>query len=160
MAYARTKKQTDGAKADAYAALTAAMAAGSIGNLYIFHGEERYLLDRGLAMLRKHLCPDGLGGFNYKRFEGKTLTVEELKDAVDALPVFAERTLIEVHDFDIFDPEHEQNVLRVLSDPDLNPAACVVFVYTTMVFDPTGRKKKSDAATDGGAEDETAPDAA
>jgi DNA polymerase-3 subunit delta len=99
------------------------------------------------------LCPDGLGGFNYKRFEGRALTVEELKDAVDTLPVFAERTLVEVHDFDIFDAEHMQDVLKLLSDPELNPAVCVVFVYTTLVFDPSGRKKKPDAVGDDDGDD-------
>jgi DNA polymerase III delta subunit len=150
MAYAKSKKQTGEPKVDAYAVLSAAVAAGKVGNVYVLHGEERYLLDRALAMLRRHLCPDGLGGFNYKRFDGKTLTVEELSDAVNALPVFAERTLVEVHDFDIFHPEHMQDTLKLLSDPELNPAVCVVFVYTTLAFDPTGRKKKPDADGDGG----------
>ena len=74
----------------------------SFGNLYIFHGEERYLLERSLEAVRKQLCPGGTDGFNYRRYEGGALSIAELDDAVNTLPVFAERTLVEIYDYEIF----------------------------------------------------------
>ena len=144
---------------DDYKIIDAAIKAGQVGSFYIFHGEEHYLRDRYLQSLRKHLCPDGLGGFNYKRFEGKDITPDSLEDAVDTLPVFAERTLIEIHDFELFpkrkqDGEEQQEekkpkrkesksgpppLLRMLSAlPDY---VCLLFVYDTLTYKPDSRVK-------------------
>jgi len=89
--------------------------------------------------MRSLLCPDGLDSFNYKRFEGKTLQVEEIEDAVSTYPAFADRTLIEIHDFDIFKNDARAHLCNILSDlPDF---ACVVFVYGTVEYKPDGRQK-------------------
>ena len=124
-----------------YNALSASIASGQIDRLYIFHGEERYLLEHSLAEIRHVLCPDGLNGFNYRRFE--TITPDELEDAIDTLPVFAERTLIEVHDFDIFKGDDKERLAGIFSDlPDY---VCVVFVYDTVAYKPDGRQKSTAA---------------
>jgi len=127
--------------ADGYTSLAKAIASGQIDSFYIFHGDERYLLERGLAELRRALCPDGLDGFNYKRFEA--LTPTELEDAINTLPAFAERTLIEVHDFNIFKHEQKERLADIFSDlPDY---VCVVFVYSTVEYKPDGRQKLNTA---------------
>lgn len=124
---------------DGYTLLTESLKAGKIKTFYIFHGDERYLLERGIGSLRERLCPDGLNGFNYRRYEGKSLSVDELEDAIDTLPVFAERTLIEVYDFDIFKHEQKQILANVLGNlPDY---VCIVFVYDVIVFKPDNRIK-------------------
>jgi len=108
-------------------------------NFYIFHGEERYLLERSLSNLRALLCPDGLDGFNYKRFEGNALSVDEFADAVNTLPAFADRTLIEIHDFDIFKNDAKPRLNEIFSDlPDY---VCIVFVYNAIEYKPDGRLK-------------------
>ena len=112
---------------------------GQIGRLYIYHGDEWYLLELCLKDIRAALCPNGLTGFNYKRFEGKSLSVDDIEDAVDTLPVFADRTLIEIHDFDIFKSDSMPHLCDILSDlPDY---VCVVFVYNTIEYKPDGRLK-------------------
>ncbi|MBR5381334.1 MAG: hypothetical protein IK136_01800 [Oscillospiraceae bacterium] len=85
---------------DGYRAFRRALAEDKIENAYVFYGEERYLLDHSLSELRKKLVTEGLEEFNHRRFEGRGLTISELSEAVDALPVFAERTLVEVRDFE------------------------------------------------------------
>jgi len=126
-------------KTDGFKRFNDSLAAGNTGTLYIFHGEERYLLERSLAALRKKLCPDGLEGFNYKRYEGKGLAVDELGEAIDALPVFAERTLIEIHDFDIFKNDQKQKLAEMFSD--LPEYVCVVFIFDIIAYKPDGRVK-------------------
>ena len=154
------KKKAD----DSYNSFSASVKAGQFGNLYIFHGEERYLLEFSLSELRKRLCPDGLNGFNYKRFDSKDIRIDDLDDAINTLPVFAERTLIEVHDFDIFkgkkkssaeseaaettvsakseksdDIKEKQRLAKIFSDlPDY---VCLVFIYSAIPYNPDGRQK-------------------
>ncbi|MCL2409232.1 MAG: DNA polymerase III subunit delta [Oscillospiraceae bacterium] len=127
---------------DGYAELTAAITAGEIGSLYIFHGEERYLLERGLENLRQSLCPDGLDSFNYKRYDGAILP-DDLDHAIDTLPAFADRTLIEIHDYDIFKNEKRERLLEIFSQ--LPEYVCVVFVYNTVPYKPDGRQKINSA---------------
>jgi len=131
-----TKNRADNAS---YNAFTKALSAGKIGSFYIFHGQERYLLEGCLKRLRAMLCPDGLDSFNYKRFDGKTLSPEELEDAIDTLPAFADRTLIEIHDHDIFKSAHKERLCEIFSDlPDY---VCILFLYSTIAYKPDGRKK-------------------
>jgi DNA polymerase-3 subunit delta len=97
------------------------------------------LLERSLASLRAKLCPDGLNGFNYRRFEGKGLPIDELEDAINTLPAFADRTLVEIHDFDIFKSDAKMRLCGIFSDlPDY---ACIVFIYSTIEYKPDGRQK-------------------
>jgi len=128
------KSSTDG-----YKRFTDALKTGDVGCFYIFHGEERYLLERHLSQLRKLLCPDGLSGFNYKRFEGKNLTAQELDEAIDTLPSFAQRTLIEIHDYDLFSNDDKPNLLRILSE--LPEYVCVLFIFDIVAFKPDRRVK-------------------
>ena len=85
------------------------------------------------------LCPEGLDGFNYKRYDGKGLSVDEFEDAVDTFPVFAERTLIEIHDFDIFKSDAKPRLNDIFSD--LPDHVCVLFIYSTLEYKPDGRQK-------------------
>ena len=126
-------------KADGYKLLSDAIKSGQVGRLYILHGEERYLLERGLVELRKRFATGGFDEFNYKRFEGRGFTTDALGDAVDTLPVFAERTLVEVHDYNIFKNESKEKLRDIVSDlPDY---VCVVFVFDTVAYKPDGRVK-------------------
>lgn len=107
--------------------------------MYIYHGEERYLLERSLSGLRAQLCPGGPDGFNYKRFDGKGLSIDELEDAVNTYPAFAERSFIEIHDFDIFKNDQKQHLCDIFADlPDY---ICIVFIYSIIEYKPDGRQK-------------------
>ena len=133
------QKKSGGTGGDAYKTLADSIKAGQIGCFYILYGDERYLLERSLGELRRRLCPDGLDGFNYKRFEGKDITAAALNDAVSTLPAFAERTMVELRDFDIFNNSEKAKFAELFSD--LPEYVCVACVYDTVEFKPDGRLK-------------------
>jgi DNA polymerase-3 subunit delta len=120
--------------------LKSAVGTGQLGKLYIFHGEERYLLEYYLTQIRKKLVGDDYYDFNYKKFEG-AVNVDELAAACDTLPAFTERTLIEVCDFDLFkaSDDTKQKLTALLSDlPDY---VCLIFVFDVIEYNPDGRQK-------------------
>ena len=124
-----------------YLALKKAISDKRLRKLYLFHGDERYLLEYYLGQIRKNLLAGGLEEFNYKRFDGRSLSLSLLAEAIDSLPVFAEQTLIEVHDFDVFKSSDETKsaLLELLSDiPDY---ACVIFIYDTVALEGDFRLK-------------------
>ena len=77
--------------------LKAAIKSGNIPWLALA-GEEEYLKRYYLREIRKTLVPDeSLAPFNHLRFEGETLDLAKLEEAVKAPPVFADYKLIEWH---------------------------------------------------------------
>lgn len=121
---------------DAYNKLRADLKNGTLAPLYAFCGEERYLLEFMLGKLRATVAK-GTEEFNYKRLDGKTLTVQELQEAVDAMPVFSDRVFVEVQDYDMsrLGESEREELIRILSD---------IPEYTTVVFVFPGGEMKLD----------------
>lgn len=115
---------------------------GSPAGVYIFCGEEAYLRDHYLQQLRKKIATGPAEAFNYHRFDGRSLSMDALTGALEALPMMAERTLTVVDDYDLFKaPEAERSRL-IASLSDLPDSTTVVFVYDTLEYKPDGRLKK------------------
>lgn len=119
---------------------------GGIGKCYLFYGEEDYLRSAYLERLRKKLLSGPASDFNYHRFNSETLDWNAVADAVEAMPMMSERTLVELDDIDLFrEPEAgREKLVSVLEDlPDY---CCLVFVYDTVPYAPDKRLKKLYAA--------------
>ena len=108
---------------------------------YLLYGKERYLLDHYSRELRKAVLGAEDDAFNLRRLDGKSLELSELEDAVDAYPSFAERTLVEVADYDLF-AASESDVQRLSALwKDLPEWCCLVFLYDAIEYKPDRRKK-------------------
>lgn len=122
--------------------LKAAIRSGTPENLYIFHGEETFLLQHYLEQLRKLLLDELTESFNYHRLNSETFDLQSFADAVENLPMMAEHTMVQVDDIDLFKlPEDIRNKIgQILSDI---PEYCtVVFTFVTVPWRPDKRLKK------------------
>ena len=135
---------------DALQQLKAAIKAGAPANLYFFHGEEMFLLNHYLQQLKKCVVEELTESFNFHSFTAENFDLRAFADAVENLPMMAQRTMVHVDDVDIFKlPEDGRDKMtQVLSDI---PEYCtVVFTYETVIFKPDKRYKKLwDAVNDG-----------
>ena len=122
----------------AYQKLKKDIAAGDVGTLYIFHGEETYLRDYYLGQLRQKLLPAGMEAFNYHTLPGREFDLKRLEQLIDCLPMMGQRTLIVVSDYDLFKGDRE-GLARVLSD--LPEYVCLVFVYDLIEYKADARTK-------------------
>ena len=123
-----------------------------LGRLYIFHGEETFLLSHYLGQVRKQLLDPLTESFNYHRFNNETFDMRSFIDAVENFPMMAEATLIQVDDIDLFKLQEADRtkMAEVLSDiPDW---CTVVFTYETVGWKPDKRLKKLWEAIDSNAE--------
>ena len=128
--------------------LRAALKSGEVANIYIFHGEESYLRQYYLDLLQKVLVPVGFEEFNFHRLSGKGLTIQELAEAVEAMPMMAEHTMITVTDLDLFklDERSREQLIDLLKDfPDY---CTLVFIYDLIPYKRDGKMKKLTAALD------------
>ena len=137
-----TKRNDKSAAQAVYRKFKKDLSQGTIGSLYIFHGEEAYLRDYYLDQMKAKLIPGGMESFNYHLLPGKGLTAQRLGETVDALPMMSPRTLIVVNDYDLFKaPEGERTAMtKILSD--LPEYCCLVFVYDTVPYKSDARMRK------------------
>ena len=121
--------------------LKKAVKEGAPKRLYLFYGEEAFLRDDCLSLLKKAILPAGLEDFNLHTAQGKDCSVDWIEQAVDCLPMMSERTLVTVTDFDLFalGDEAKARLIEVLSNlPDY---CCLVFVYDLLAYKPPAKDK-------------------
>ena len=122
--------------------LKADLKAKNPGRLYIFHGEETFLLHHYLEQLRKQLTDELTESFNAHKLNNESFTVDAFADAVENLPMMAEHTFVWVDEVDIFkvDESQRNRIAEIISDI---PEYCtVVFTYETVAWKPDKRLKK------------------
>ena len=131
-----------------YEILRADLKSGTLKNIYIFYGEETYLCRTMLQRVRQTLLPAGFEEFNHHRLNGKGLTMQDLADTVEAMPMMAQSTLVEVTDLDLFklDETSRSQFIDLCSDfPDY---CTLIFIYDTIEYKRDGKMKKLCAALD------------
>ena len=119
---------------EALQSLKSALREGKPQRLYIFHGEETFLLQHYLAQLKSKILDELTESFNFHSLTQENFDIQAFADAVENLPMMAERTLVHVDEVDLFKlSDAERNrAAEILSDiPDY---CTVVFTYITVTY--------------------------
>ena len=114
----------------------------SYRRLYIFHGEEVFLLNYYFERMKKNLVDELTESFNFHRFNNENFELQDFVDSVESFPMMAESTLVWVDEVDLFKlPEGERTKIgETLADiPDW---CTVVFTHETVSWKPDKRQKK------------------
>ena len=112
------------------------------GRLYIFHGEETFLLHHYLEQLKKILLDELTESFNFHKLTAETFDIRSFADSVENLPMMAEHTMVWVDEVDIFKlaEADREKMGEILGDI---PEYCtVVFTYVTTPWKPDKRLQK------------------
>jgi DNA polymerase-3 subunit delta len=113
-----------------YKSFADSVKSGSIRSLYALEGPEEYLARAALNALRAAILPAGLESINETVLDNPP--IDELINAVETLPAFAERRLVFVRAMDIFTVDRVRDS-QARSDalaeylPRVPDSACVVF---------------------------------
>ena len=110
--------------------------------LYVFHGEEIFLLNHYFERIKKNLVEELTESFNFHRYNNENFELQGFVDSVEGFPMMAESTLVWVDEVDLFKlPEGERaKISETLSDiPDW---CTVIFTYETVAWKPDKRQKK------------------
>lgn len=125
----------------AYMQLKKDLSAGTLGRLYVLHGEEAYLRDFYLGRMKEQLVGQGMGEFNLHTLSGKEFTPDLLEQTVDFLPMMSERTMILVTDYDLAkgSEKDREELARIFTQlPDY---CCLVFLYDLIPYKLDARTK-------------------
>ena len=80
--------------------LKQAIKAAAPARLYVFYGEEMFLLRHYLQQLKTAVIDELTESFNFHRFNQDNFDIRDFADAVENLPMMAERTMVQVDDID------------------------------------------------------------
>jgi DNA polymerase-3 subunit delta len=121
---------------------------GDFPRMYVFYGEESYLIDSCRNTLKKKLVAGPAEEFNYHRFNEENFSLDALQEAVEAIPLMSDRTLVEVTDINFFAfPESQRDQLTELFS-DIPDYCTLLFLYETVDWKPDKRMKKLYRAMD------------
>ncbi len=120
--------------------LKADIKAGVPAKAYILAGQETYLKDHYLGRLRSLILDGPMEDFNCKYIDGSDFDLNGFADAIDTPPSFAERTFVEVRDYQIFDIDKDDTEEFISIISDLPEWVCLVFVYDAIEYRRDGRR--------------------
>ena len=114
----------------------------ALGRMYVFYGEETFLLHHYLEQMKKLLLDPLTESFNYHRLNQETFDIQGFADAVESMPMMAEATFVQVDDVDLFKLAEgdRAKIGQVLED--IQDYCTVVFTYITTPWKPDKRLKK------------------
>lgn len=142
MAYQKKGKQKDtGVR---YQDAVRALKQDGPQRLYVLYGVEDYLREQFLAQLKARCLPEGESEFSFHRFDGATLELHTLADAVDAMPFLTERSFIEVRGLDT-NKLPEADAARFTQIIEDMPDYCTLALVMDTEFSPDGRLKLTKA---------------
>ena len=138
------KGKNTASTAAGYAALKAELKAGTFRRMYVFYGEESYLLEHYRGQLKKKLVSGPAEDFNYHRFTEENWSVEALSEAVEAIPMMSQYSLVEMIDVDLFDRQRPDSERQRLAEifAELPEYCAVVCIYDAAPWKPDKRMKK------------------
>ena len=90
---------------------------GNLKKVYLFYGEEEFLMDYSLKVIKDKYIDSGLESLNYIVFEGKDTPLDSIYNACETLPFMSQkRIVVGMNKFQV-EEEHHKDILRV--DPEV-----------------------------------------
>jgi DNA polymerase-3 subunit delta len=98
---------------------------GDISPLYYFHGDEPYLIDRGVKRLLSNLVSPEFRDFNLTVFYGKDCKGDEIVNAAQTMPMFADRRVVLIKRGGDLPAAALETLTGYVTDP--SPSTCLIF---------------------------------
>lgn len=116
-----------------YSDLIAGLKKGSILPLYLFYGEEEFLLLEALDLIIKKAVDPGARDFNFNTLYCRETPALEIVNLCQTLPFMSERRLVIAKDFDALKAADLEELVPYLKDP--SPSTCLVMVSSQGKYD-------------------------
>lgn len=99
---------------------------GTLPSTIAFAGDERALIEDALSGLRRDVLSQGLADFNHDRLSAKAMSMTQIVDAANALPVMAEKRLVEVSELEGISADAVEVIGTYAANP--NPSTVLVLL--------------------------------
>jgi DNA polymerase-3 subunit delta len=105
---------------------------GVLAPVYLFYGTEKLMMDNYLEKLKAKLLPPELEAFNYDKVDGEKVSIGQIVELANTLPVMAEKRITFVDNAIYFSASKntdnkfdEEPLLNYLANPNLS--CCLIF---------------------------------
>ncbi len=85
--------------------------------VYMFSGEERFLIDEGVRIVKAKFLEEGLKDFNYDVYSASDIGADKVIDTAETLPVMAEKRVIVVKEADEWAAKDKEIITGYLKNP-------------------------------------------
>jgi DNA polymerase-3 subunit delta len=109
-----------------YHDLISSLKQGRILPLYLFYGEEEFLIQEAVELIVHRVVDPGARDFNFNTLYGRDASGPELVNLCQTLPFMSEKRLVIVKDIDVFKAGDLEEIVRYLKDP--SPSTCLVLL--------------------------------
>jgi DNA polymerase-3 subunit delta len=109
-----------------YHDLIASLKQGKLLPLYLFYGEEEFLIQEALDIIIKKVVEPGTRDFNFNSLYCRDTPASEIVNLAQTLPFMSEKRLVIARDFDALKAADFEEILPYLNDP--SPSSCLVMV--------------------------------
>jgi DNA polymerase-3 subunit delta len=116
-----------------YPDLIAGLNRGKILPLYLFYGEEEFLIQEALDLIIKQVVDPGARDFNFNSLYCRDTPASEIVNLCQALPFMSEKRLVIARDLDALKAADLEELAPYLNDP--SPSTCLVMVSNQGKYD-------------------------
>jgi DNA polymerase-3 subunit delta len=116
-----------------YHDLIAALKKGAILPLYLFFGEEEFLIQEAVDLIVKRVVDPGTRDFNFNVLHCRDMPASEIVALAQTLPFMSEKRLVIVKGIDEFKAADIEEITPYLRDP--SPSTCLVMVSNQERYD-------------------------
>ena len=109
-----------------YHDLIASLKQGTILPLYLFYGEEEFLIQEALDLIIKKVVEPDVRDFNFNTLYCREAPASEIVNLAQTLPLMSEKRLVIAKDFDALKAADLEELLPYLNDP--SESTCLVMV--------------------------------
>ena len=97
---------------------------GTVKSLYLFQGQEHFLIEEAIAHVKQTLIQSETADFNYGKFSGNDVQIGDLLDQVQTIPFLSKWRLIVLTDVHEIATPEQNRMIPYLSDP--NQTTCLI----------------------------------
>lgn len=116
-----------------YAELIRSLKQGPILPLYLFYGDEEFLLQEAVDLIIKRVVDPGARDFNFNVLYCRDVSASELVNLAQTLPFMSEKRLVIAKEIDTLKAGELEELVTYLNDP--SPSTCLVLVSNQGRYD-------------------------
>lgn len=113
-----------------YTELLKRLEQGKIKPIYLFQGQETFLIDECIERFKQVLISPESEDFNVDKFAGKDLVAADVLDQAQTIPFLSQWRLLIITDLDAVSAAAQKQLLPYLSHP--NPSTCLIMTASKL----------------------------
>ena len=103
---------------------------GKVKPVYLFQGQETFLIEECIERIKQILIPPESADFNVDKFSGKDLVAADVLDQAQTVPFLSKWRLLIITDLDAVSTAVQKQLLPYLSHP--NPSTCLIMTASKL----------------------------